>query len=104
MIEYLPLTNCMRKALDLPDLIIYIEPHDKYPFSAYVVNVEGQKNYCLRLWLDIIEHLIDCDHCRKDLGLSKADLEAERKSLDGWIEVTYPLASRHEKRLFSDQK
>lgn len=82
----------MRKALGLPDFIIYIEPYYKNPFSAYAVDVEGEKKYFFRLWLDILEHLIECDNCCKDLGISKDALKAEITFLEGWMGVIYSRA------------
>ena len=58
-------TECMRKVLKIPREVVAVEPHPGWPGNCWLILENGLRREKSGFYLEILKHLITCEHCRK---------------------------------------
>ncbi|MEM2365670.1 MAG: hypothetical protein QXL06_01875 [Nitrososphaerota archaeon] len=83
-------TKCIINALSLPDDATAIIQSSHYPWNGWVVREWDNDFYDFRTGIfdEYIEHLLECENCRKELNMSLERIKAFKKEIDEyWEEV-----------------
>jgi len=75
-IKAIKVTECIKRALDLDDDDVAIIRADGSLEDAWRLRKSGFEWFEEGLWLRVIDHLINCEKCRKELAIADSEIKA----------------------------
>jgi len=76
-IRAIKVTECLKRALGLDDDDVAIIKDDFSLKNAWRLRKSGFEFFEEDLWLRAIEHLMNCEMCRKELAITDREVKAE---------------------------
>jgi len=76
-IKAIKVTECIKRALNLDDDDVAIIRADGSPTDAWRLRKSGFEWFEEGLWLRAIDHIANCEGCRKELAITNSEIKAE---------------------------